>query len=83
MSDDQEPPLLTLKQASQRFGISVSTLRRWARRGEIAYLQAGRGGTIRIPADALEDLMNRPTPRSPAPHPTEPRAGGIPDWMRR
>jgi len=42
MRDEFEPELLTLKQAAQVLGFSLSGLRRWCYQGRVAYHKLGK-----------------------------------------
>ena len=41
--------LITMKEAAARFGVDVSTIKRWKDEGNLEYLQPnGKGGKVRI-----------------------------------
>ena len=54
--------VLTVKEAAALARVSPATIRRWCRRGYLRAFQVGRGAAIRIPADALRELLARDRP---------------------
>lgn len=86
---------LTLKEFSEKYSwLSVATLRRMVRDGQIDYLQPrGKGGTIMIPDNALDDLIVRASSdvvvgidvggdEGGVKHQTRRRSGRLPKWKR-
>jgi excisionase family DNA binding protein len=49
--------VLTVKEAAAIARVSPATIRRWCRAGYLQSFQVGRGAAIRIPADALRELL--------------------------
>jgi len=45
--------LLTIKEAAWHIDVSVVTLRRWIRRGDVRTVQVRPNATIRIPTDEV------------------------------
>jgi excisionase family DNA binding protein len=54
--------VLTVKEAAALARVSPATIRRWCRLGHLHAFQVGRGSAIRIPADALRELLARAGP---------------------
>lgn len=50
--------LLTLKEAAETLRISVCTLRRWIKEGEVPFVKL-TGTTIRIQSQALQAFISR------------------------
>jgi excisionase family DNA binding protein len=57
---------LSPAEAEQRLGVSTSTVRRWANRGELEALGLGRGdlARIRIKESALDDVVRPAAPEA-------------------
>lgn len=50
--------LLTARAVAERLGVSVRTLRRWARAGRVPVVQVGGpGGRVMVPVQWLESLI--------------------------
>lgn len=60
--------LLTLREAADMLGVSRSTLRRWAKQGEIPYVRISTRGDIRIPRAALCRFIDDRLAATPSPH---------------
>jgi excisionase family DNA binding protein len=54
--------VLTVKEAAALARVSPATIRRWCRAGFLRAFQVGRGAAIRIPAEALHELLARAGP---------------------
>ena len=55
--------LLGIKELSQRYGLSISTIRRLKDAGKIPFLQpAGKCGRLLFPADAIEQAARASEP---------------------
>lgn len=50
-----EDPAFSVKEVAWLLKVHPETVRRWCRRGRIAYFQVGRGA-IRIPASSLDGI---------------------------
>ncbi|MCL4306637.1 helix-turn-helix domain-containing protein [bacterium] len=50
--------LLTLREAAELLGVSRSTLRRWAKQGDLPYVRISTRGDIRIPRAALQQFIS-------------------------
>jgi excisionase family DNA binding protein len=58
-----EPILITGKQASQRLGISRTTLWRWQDQGLIEFVKIGKH--VRFKSESLQQLIQKNTQRGP------------------
>ena len=52
----------TIGEAAALARVSPATIRRWCRLGSLRAFQVGHGAAIRIPADALRELLARDDP---------------------
>lgn len=78
--------LLGIKELSQQYGLSVSTIRRLKDAGKIPFFQpAGKCGRLLFPADAIEraaqSLGSQTIATSDADRPTR-LSGRAPKWMQ-
>jgi excisionase family DNA binding protein len=51
--------LLTAKEAAERLGLKVSTIRAWILRRKLPHVNCGRA--VRIPADAIVEFIEKNT----------------------
>ncbi len=63
MSTDAPPPLLTIREAADRFHIARSTAYRLAATGELPTHRLGR--SLRVRADEVAALTTRPATKDP------------------
>lgn len=58
--EEDKPEMLTIKQASERFGISESSVRAWVRKGKLPDIRAGEtgNGKIYINSETLKRFLN-------------------------
>jgi excisionase family DNA binding protein len=66
-SDTTTPTVLTPVEAAAALRVSVDTIRRLCRTGDLPSIHlAGPGSSIRIPAAAIDDLLGQHTSRPEA-----------------
>ncbi len=85
MPEASDPKLyLSLRELSQRTGLSESTIRRLAQRKKIqAHQPGGKGTKLLFRPDAIEKTTSPPTSPDPASNRVKHLSGRAPTWMGR